>query len=341
MSLPLHRRTFLSNLLALAGGLWCAPRLLSAEDKGTVRTTYTYKTVGDLEIKADVYRADDDIVRPVVLWIHGGALIVGSRIWLDRHIKDAFLEAGYAIVSIDYRLAPETKLPEIIADVEDSYRWLHSQGPRLFHVDASRIAVMGSSAGGYLTLTAGFRAQPRPAVLVSFWGYGDLVGDWYSKPSEFYRKQSLVEEKDALAAVSGPPIADGLAGNAGKQRGSFYLYCRQQGIWPQKVSGFDPVAEVDKFVPYMPARNVTRDYPPTLLIHGHDDTDVPHEQSVIMQQELERAGVAHRFISVKGGGHGLGNIDKKQLDEIYAQVLPFVDRHVRPNNATDAQRRKK
>jgi len=145
--------------------------------------TYTYKKVGDLEIKANVYRADDEKVRPVVVWIHGGALIMGGREGVNGRIRKMFLDAGYAIVSIDYRLAPETKLPAIIEDVEDAFKWIREKGPGLFHIDSSRIAVMGSSAGGYLTLTTGYRVKPRPTVLVSFWGYGDLIGDWYSKPS--------------------------------------------------------------------------------------------------------------------------------------------------------------
>ena len=49
-------------------------------------TTYTYKSVGDLEIKADVHQVEDRVKRPVVVWIHGGALIVGGRasvpVWL-------------------------------------------------------------------------------------------------------------------------------------------------------------------------------------------------------------------------------------------------------------------
>ena len=79
--------------------------------------TYTYKTVGKLEVKADVYRAEDRVLRPVVLWIHGGALIMGHREWIDERVKRMMLGAGYAFVSLDYRLAPETKLPAILSDL--------------------------------------------------------------------------------------------------------------------------------------------------------------------------------------------------------------------------------
>ena len=94
--------------------------------------TYTYKTVGELEIHADVYRPDDDITRPVAVWIHGGALIMGNRGWTATRAKDLLLDAGYAVVSIDYRLAPETLLPGIIEDLEDAFAWIEREGPQLF-----------------------------------------------------------------------------------------------------------------------------------------------------------------------------------------------------------------
>jgi len=109
--------------------------------------TYTYKRVGDLEIKANVYRADDDMVRPVVVWIHGGALIMGGREGVNGRIKKMFLDAGYAIVSIDYRLAPETKLPAIIEDIEDAFKWIREKGPELFNIDSGRIAVLDARDG--------------------------------------------------------------------------------------------------------------------------------------------------------------------------------------------------
>ena len=147
-----------------------------------VKHTYTYKTVPGCNIQADVYRAPGDGVRPVILWIHGGALIMGNRSGINTVQLQEYLNAGYTVVSIDYRLAPETKLKAIIEDLQDAYRWVREKGPDLFQADPHRIAVIGHSAGGYLTLMAGFCLNPRPRALVAFYGYGDIAGKWYSDP---------------------------------------------------------------------------------------------------------------------------------------------------------------
>jgi len=289
--------------------------------------TYTYKRVGDLEIKADVYREDDEKIRPVIVWIHGGALIMGGREGINRRVKKMFLDAGYAIVSIDYRLAPETKLPAIIEDVEDAFKWIREKGSELFHIDSRRIAVLGGSAGGYLTLTTGYRVKPRPSVLVAFWGYGDLIGEWYSTPSPHPRHQRpKMTEVEVRKQVSGPPIANSRdrKGNGG----AFYQFCRQRGIWPIEVSGWDPHKEAKKYEPYMPVKNVTKEYPPTLLIHGTADTDVPCEQSIMMADEFKEHGIDHEFIMIAGGEHGLAGGDPGKIDLAYERAFQFVHEHM-------------
>lgn len=336
----LGRRRFLASLSAGVAGLAARAAPLVGSDQQPISprsphpasprrpTTYTYKTVGNLEIKADVLRPADETRRPVLLWIHGGALIRGYRMDINPQIKTSFLSAGYAIVSIDYRLAPETKLQQIIDDLRDAYTWLHDYGPHLFNVDTNRIAVAGDSAGGYLTLMTGICVKPRPAVLVSLWGYGDITGDWYTKPSPFYRsKYPLIAKDDAWKTVSGPPLINRSFSDKGSRR--FYLFCRQQGLWTTNVTGFDPRTEDQLLKPYCPARNVTKDYPPTILIHGTDDTDVPHDQSLQMDKELTQAGVAHQFISVPHAGHDLPGGDPKQVAAAYAAALQFVDRQIR------------
>ncbi len=287
------------------------------------KTTYTYKQVGDLAIKTDVFRADDDKVRPVVVWIHGGALIMGHREGIDGRLKSAMLDAGYILVSLDYRLAPETQLPAIISDIEDAFRWIREQGPTLFHADPKRIAVTGGSAGGYLTLTSGFRVKPPPQALVAFWGYGDLVGAWYSEPSPHPAHQRIkLSREDAYRQVSGPPISD--ARDRKGDGGGFYQYCRQHGTWPEAVSGWNPHTEPEKFFPYMAMKNVTPEYPPTLMIHGDQDTDVPYEQSVMMAAELKKHGVEHRLITIHGGEHGLAGGAKQAIDDAYRAAFEFL-----------------
>jgi acetyl esterase/lipase len=298
-------------------------------DLSIEKQTHTYKTVGDTAIQADVYTSQPLAPRPVLLWIHGGALINGSRSQLASFRMEEYLRAGFTVVSIDYRLAPETKIDGILADVQDAYAWIVREGPQLFALDGERIAVAGQSAGGYLTLMTGICAQPRPKALVAFYGYGDIIGDWYSRPDAFYRRQPLLSEEEARSGV-GHGIAT--EGQGGGPRSRFYLYCRQNGLWPSEVGGHDPAVEPQWFTPYCPVQNVTSAYPPTLLLHGVRDTDVPYEQSLMMADQLAAHNVEHEFFTSPEGGHGFdgrrGSEDTPEVAAAYAKVIEFLCRHI-------------
>jgi acetyl esterase/lipase len=120
------------------------------------KQTYIYKTVGDLKIEADVYRPPGEGPFPAILMLHGGALMMGSRN-LGSQQLDRYLGAGYAVVSADYRLAPETKASGIFEDLCDAWRWLRTE--KSLRIAPNRIAVTGGSAGGYLALV-----QPMAAA---------------------------------------------------------------------------------------------------------------------------------------------------------------------------------
>jgi acetyl esterase/lipase len=280
------------------------------------KQTYTYKTVDGEPLLADVYTSQPLVARPVVIWIHGGCLMYGDRNQLGEYSLQRYLDAGFSVVSIDYRLAPETPLEAIIEDLKDVYAWVLTEGPKLFALDGERVAVVGHSAGGYLTLMTGFCVQPRPKALVSFYGYGGIIDEWYSRPDPFYRQQPLVSEEEAH-----------------RNRGLFYLYCRQTGRWPIEVSGgHDPDVEPEWFTPYCPADNVTSEYTPTVLVHGMLDTDVPYSQSVQMAEQFEKHNVEYEFISLPKMGHGFGTKpgeppSAEQVD-VYNQVEEFLLKHV-------------
>jgi acetyl esterase/lipase len=231
------------------------------------------------------------------------------------------------VVSIDYRLAPETLLPAIIEDLRDAFRWVRVEGPILFDVDPRRIAVVGHSAGGYLSLMAGWCVTPHPRAVVAFYGYGDIIGDWYSKPDPFYCQQPAVSREEAYKDIGRLPIASAQGARAASP---IYLYCRQNGLWPNVVAGWDPVESPEAFVPYCPVHNVGPDYPPTLLLHGDEDTDVPYQQSVMMSQTLSARSIEGDLITIRGGGHGFDrDTDLPEVRDAFQAVLVFLQRHLR------------
>src|SRR5258708_11750927 len=175
---------------------------------------------------------------------------------------------------------------------------------------------------------SGFCLNPRPKALVAFYGYGDIAGEWYSRPDPHYSQQPAVPKEEAYSVVGGPAISENAPGN----RFRFYLYCRQNGLWPKEVAGFDSDKKPRAFDPYCPVRNVTRKYPPTLLLHGDQDTDVPYAQSVQMAEELERNHVEHELITIPGGGHGFDGARRRdaKVAAAFEQVLDFLKRHLGP-----------
>ena len=289
--------------------------------------THIYKETPGCKIRLDVHRCEPTHQpAPAILWIHGGALIEGSREGCGHASR--YVNRGYTVFSIDYRLAPESKLPEIVADVQDALSWIREQGAEVANIDPERVGVVGHSAGGYLTLMTGTFSRP-PKALVSYYGYGDVVGPWYAEPDPFYCSQQMVEEGDARRHYSGPPVTrpDERPGSGG-----FYLYCRQQGVWPNEVGGRDPKTDSEFFVPYCPEQNVTEESPPTMLLHGTNDTDVPYELSVRMAEALEQTGVERHLITIPEGGHGFdghqGSADPEVITKAQKGMLDFLDAHV-------------
>ncbi len=114
--------------------------------------------------KLDLFVPDGRGAVPLLAFIHGGY-------WqsLDKsdfsYLAPAFLETGIACASINYDLAPEVGLPEIVRQVRAALAWLYRHGAD-HGVDAERLYLAGHSAGGHLTAMA----------LATDWGDGSVHG---------------------------------------------------------------------------------------------------------------------------------------------------------------------
>jgi acetyl esterase/lipase len=296
-----------------------------------IEATYAFLEDGDCQLKADVYAPPGTTATPAILRIHPGGMITGGRDWLDTKQLALYLEAGYTVVAIDHRLAPEHQLETIVSDVEAAYAWLLKEGPSLFNIDPERMVVVGHSAGGYLTLLTGFRVEPRPKALVVFYGYGELTGDWAVEPSASYNKGEPITRMAAERALRKSRKACAPTGSQLKGRFDYYVYARQQGTWPLEVSGHDPTKETAWFKPYEPVRNISADYPPTMLLHGQADTDVPFAVAKRMVAELEESSVPYEFIKQANWGHVFDQMEagSPAVQDALQQVVAFLDKHVK------------
>jgi len=310
------------------------------------KQTYIYKTVQNCQLHADVYTQKGSDNKPGIIWIHGGGLIFGNRMMLPSEQIALYIEAGYTIISIDYRLAPETKLKGIIEDVQDAYIWAHSKGKELFGIDPDRLSVIGHSSGGYLALMCGFHVYPRPKAIISFYGYGDITGKWCCCPNLHYSKEALVPPEIAYQGVSGQPITGSQFTGFKDQRWLFYLFCRQQGLWKQEIIGHDFLTTPTDIIPFCPTFNITNDYPPTLLLHGDQDIDVPVEESQQMALSLKNHDVLHQLIIMNKFGHifdiapdtnlkGMpAGLKHPKVGEVFNKAIAFLNQHLRKRNNT-------
>ncbi|WP_449445538.1 alpha/beta hydrolase [Ureibacillus acetophenoni] len=284
-----------------------------------MKTTVVYKKTNLFQIEADFYPSKRESA-PVIVYIHGGGLVWGSKEDLKKEQIEFYLGAGFNIFSINYRLAPETKLPEIITDIEHAIYWLKHEGVDHFNYDPEKIAVIGGSAGGYLALLSG-TFETKPNCIVSFYGYGDIHGDWAHKPSPHYEKMTKVPKELADMLVTNKVITDGPI----QKRYAIYMYGRQSANWIHSISGLYR----SELFAYCPLHNITSSFPPTLLLHGTLDEDVPYEQSVLMSEALTKANIPTELITIENGKHVFDeDWNNPTVQQAFTRVIEFLNRHL-------------
>ena len=101
--------------------------------------------------------------RPVLLHIHGGGYVIGSAATMNAANEQLVLELDCVVVSVDYRLAPETTHPGPVEDCYVALKWLHNHATEI-GIDPAHIAISGESAGGGLAAALALLARDRGEV---------------------------------------------------------------------------------------------------------------------------------------------------------------------------------
>ncbi|MCA1185298.1 alpha/beta hydrolase [Saccharopolyspora sp. 6T] len=150
--------------------------------------TEVYAEVGGTPLRASIWAPPTPGTdRPAVLWVHGGGFITGSR-YEQRALYRNLADHGYPVISIDYRLAPPVRWRDATSDVVCALNWVTGHAGEL-GVDPSRVVLAGGSAGGSLSINAGYAladhdavsscggAPPAPPIAVAgFYPAVDLAG---------------------------------------------------------------------------------------------------------------------------------------------------------------------
>ncbi len=301
----------------LSAGLFTeSARGAKIEEQGYRKETYAYKEVDGQEILADVLLPTKDEVRAVVLYIHGGGFMFGSRIGQPRKpLLDKLIEANYAVVSIDYRLAPEIKLEEIVKDARDACIWVRSQGPSLFNADPNRLGVIGGSAGAFLATACGYMVKPRLQAVVAISGFADFE---FARPSI---DRSILKKSNLYDSVGKEILTQG-----GEDRYKLCFFLLDNGLWPWEILGFEPKSNQKKVDALLPINYIDSDYPATLIIHSKNDPQVPLSQAERLSRALTAQKIESKLFIVPQG-HSSEII--RNDPEAVAKIVSFLDKYLK------------
>lgn len=226
---------------------------------------------------------------PLIIWIHGGAWMAGNK---KTCPAIRFVQKGYAVASINYRLSQHATFPAQIEDCKAAVRWLRANAEK-YNLDPNSFGAWGASAGGHLVAllgTAGDVNDFDKGENLNFSSRVQAVCDYFG-PTDFLKMAEFpgtMRHNDANSPESR------LVGGAIAEKKEA---CRRAS----------------------PITYVNKDDPPFLIVHGDADPLVPYNQSELLYEALCKAGVQAKLHLVKGGGHG-GFKDpaiEKMVDEFF------------------------
>jgi acetyl esterase/lipase len=256
-----------------------------------VRPNLTYHVASGHENKLDLYLPTNASgPTPVLMYIHGGGWVGGAKEVNILRILP-YLEMGWAVANVEYRLGAVARAPAAVEDLLCALRWVIRNADD-YNLDPGRIVTTGNSAGGHLALTTGMipasvgldRECPGPeelsvAAIINWYGITD-VGDLLDgRNMKSYAVEWMGSLEDRFE------IAD-------------------------RVS---------------PMTYVRAGLPPILTIHGDADPTVPYQHALDLHEALEAVGVPNELHTVPNGRHG--GFNREQQVAVFETIQSFLSEH--------------
>lgn len=264
------------------------------------------------EEKLDLYypaKRAPEVRSPGVVIIHGGGWMGGDKAASrEFNIGTNMALNGYVCVSVNYVLSGTNRWPTNLHDCKNGVRFLRANADK-YQIDPDHIGVIGGSAGGHLALMVAYTdgieqlepTQPYPDFSSTVQAVVDMYGI-----TNLPTRMSVDEN-----------------GNPTKPRNT------RSGL----VSGsFESNPEAWNVA--SPVSHISKDTPPTLILHGTKDTTVNLGQSEELAAALAKHGVEHELVIIEGVGHtfDLETWARKPLPyDLRPKVIGFFDKHLKPS----------
>lgn len=236
-----------------------------------------------IPIKATFYKAAENRKNVSILYLHGGGMVYGTKDDLPKAYIKLILDSGYDILMLDYLLAPESNLEEMITTLELTINNFTNDIYKKIGLSTPRYILFGRSAGSFLTLLAAKRKNiTRPSGLILFYGYYNLGETSFSAPSPYYLKIPKVEESVVSAIIGSKPLTFGPI----QKRFALYMFARQTGQW---LSLLAPKGTALDLKEYSLSLDDLKELPPAFLAASPFDYDVPFDMSETMAEIIPSA----------------------------------------------------
>jgi acetyl esterase/lipase len=223
---------------------------------------------------------------PVVINIHGGGFKFGDKGMVDETVGQAFLKAGYAIASINYRLSGDAQFPAAVQDAKAAVRFLRANAAK-YNLNPDKIVAYGQSAGGNLASMLGVTGDVAEFDDPALGNAGvssrvQAVVNWFG-PTDF-------SQMDAQAKAQGCSASDQKHNDANSFESAYIGATVPEA--PELVQKANPISYLSS------------DDAPFLIEKGDQDCTVPVENTKMLADAMQAAGMDVQFELLKGVGHG-------------------------------------